>query len=245
MVVEVPCGGECKPEYKSILAESPVSVALLDVNSNSAGESQDIQAKHERSAAANEDEAADLAAKSWSEGRQTHQFRAAVCTCFSLGLSRADIAVRIRQSVCAEPIASKSSDKLYKNIYGRIAYATRALRTSESKGVASGKTTGNIGTAGGSPCDGVGRPDIESKSDASEGAAAVLPAVVSMPHRAESASIAHLARDLDELAIQENGRRTTAHATSSDVYGEKVSMAVRVGTIIDVGPEHAKAPDRM
>jgi hypothetical protein len=53
-----------------------------------------------------------------------------------------------------------------------------------------------------------------------------------------------LARDLSELAIQENGRRTTAHATSSDEYGEKVSMAVPVGTIIDVGPEHAKAPDQ-
>jgi hypothetical protein len=65
-----------------------------------------------------------------------------------------------------------------------------------------------------------------------------------MPRRAESASIAHLARDLSELAIQENGRRTTAHATSSDEYGEKVSMAVPVGTIIDVGPEHAKAPDQ-
>lgn len=247
LVVEVPpCGGEGKPESKIIVAEEPhVSVARLDVNFNSSpgGKSRDINDKHERSAAANEDEAVDLAAKSWSKGRQTHQFRAAVCACFSLGLSRADIAVRIRQSVWAEPIASKSSDKLYKNIYGQIAYATRALRTSESKGVASGKT-GNVGTAGGSPCDGVGRPDIESKSDASEGAAAVLPAVVSMPRRAESASIAHLARDLSELAIQENGRRTTAHATSSDEYGEKVSMAVPVGTIIDVGPEHAKAPDQ-
>jgi hypothetical protein len=246
LVVEVPpCGGEGKPESKSIVVEeSPVSVARLDVNPNgSAGKSRDINAKHERSATANEDEAVDLAAKLWSTGRQKHDFRAVVCTCFSLGLSRADIAVRIRRSVCAEPIASRTSDKLYKCIYNQIAYATRALRTSESKGVASGKT-GNVGTAGGSPCDGVGRPDIESKSDASEGAAAVLPAVVSMPRRAESASIAHLARDLSELAIQENGRRTTAHATSSDEYGEKVSMAVPVGTIIDVGPEHAKAPDQ-
>ena len=229
LVVEVPpCGGEGKPESKFIVAEeSHVSVARLDVNFNISpgGKSRDINAKHERSAAANEDEAVDLAAKSWSKGRQTHQFRAAVCACFSLGLSRADIAARIRRSVCAEPIASKSGDELYKNIYGQIAYATRALRTSESRGVASGKT-GDVGTAGGSPCDGVGGPDIEGKSDASEGAAAVLPAVVSMPRRAESASIAHLARDLSELAIQESGRRTTAQATSYDECGEKVSMAV-------------------
>jgi hypothetical protein len=149
LAVEVPrggAGGKLDIASKSVAAESPVSVARSDVDSDRAGESRDVKAKNERSAAANEDGAVDLAAKLWSNhGRQTRQFRAAVRTCFSLGLSRADIAVRIRRSVCAEPIASKSGDKLYATIYGRIENAMRTLRTSESKNAA--RNAGCLGAA--------------------------------------------------------------------------------------------------
>jgi hypothetical protein len=65
----------------------------------------------------------EIATRLWSPtGHQTSQFRAAVCTCLSLGLSRADIACHIRQAACTTPILekNKTEDFLYRSIYGTV-----------------------------------------------------------------------------------------------------------------------------
>jgi hypothetical protein len=75
-----------------------------DIDSHDAGKYMDQEAEDEI-----EDEtvfdAVNLAAKLWSnEHQQTHQFREAVFGLLSLGLSWADIAYTLRQSVHAKPM---------------------------------------------------------------------------------------------------------------------------------------------